>query len=128
MCRNAGLQLFGDADHPPCPAIFGDITSDDFLPPAAGPADVANHPSTSLAQEADKTGNLGHLVGTVQVASSVAVLHVLPEEGVTKLLTKVSMWGCVAAVSGLSRRGCIGLAKVIPNIPNSLCSLQHAAW
>ncbi|GAB4818867.1 hypothetical protein N2152v2_005913 [Parachlorella kessleri] len=87
---NAGLQLFGDADHPPCPAVFGDITSDAFLPPAgAGPVSMACQPFTALAQEAAKAGNLGHLVGAVQVASSVAVLHVLPEEGVTKLLTKM---------------------------------------
>ncbi|GAB4818868.1 hypothetical protein N2152v2_005914 [Parachlorella kessleri] len=84
---NAGLQLFRDADHPPCTAVFGDITSSDFL--LSSPAPPVSIPSSGPAFAATRGNGMGHLMGAVQVASCTAVLHVLPEDGVSKLLSKV---------------------------------------
>lgn len=84
-CRALGLDLYRDAARPPCEAVFGDITQDDFLPPGAAASSVGIEASSNSSE----AGGIRRLAGAVTVASCTAVLHCLGREDVNKLLSKV---------------------------------------
>lgn len=111
-----GLDLYQDTAHPPCAALFGDITDDLVLPPGATSANPASSvsaagsgSSTGSAQQGRQQqaqqgqhgqetgqqqrhfGSIAELAAEVDVASCTAVLHCLPRQVVTQLLRKASL-------------------------------------
>lgn len=114
LCRDIGLELYMDACHPPCAALFGDITDDAVLPPTAaaasasgtgGAAAAAGAPAGAAAgaaaggasqqaeqgvqQQRQQLGSIAELAGAAHVVSCTAVLHCLGRDQVAALLGKV---------------------------------------
>ncbi|KAL4422579.1 hypothetical protein ABPG75_008776 [Micractinium tetrahymenae] len=91
-----GLDLYQDADRPPCQALFGDICDGAVLPPQ--PAGQRQQPQAEGAQGQEgqdgprrRWRSIAELAGRVHVASCSAVLHCLGREQVEQLLRKAAL-------------------------------------